>query len=75
MAKFCTACGTALDDDGICTNQKCIRRLLQLLLKTKEQAKEQAKLEQNNDQKEALSDARENYELNDFTKIQKLGLQ
>lgn len=72
---FCSACGGALDDDGICTNQKCVRRLLQILLKQKESAKNQAQIEQEDDQKSALSDARENYELNDISKIQKIGLQ
>lgn len=39
--KFCMACGTALDDDGICTNEKCKRRKLQLALEdTKDKAGE-----------------------------------
>lgn len=75
MAKFCTACGAALDDDGICSNQKCVRRLLQLLLKTKEQVKEQAKLEQENNQKSAISSARETWETNDIAKIKTLSIE
>ena len=75
MAKFCTACGAALDDDGICTNQKCVRRLLQLLLKSKEEAKDAAKSEQENSRKSAISSARETWETNDIAKIETLGIE
>lgn len=46
--KYCPACGAELDADGICTNETCQRRRLQLLLKRKKDAlkKEQAQEEQ-----------------------------
>lgn len=28
--RYCTACGSELDADGICTNEKCARRKIQL---------------------------------------------
>lgn len=43
MAKHCTACGAALDDDGICTNENCKRRALQLAADSARQAAETAK--------------------------------
>lgn len=75
MAKFCSACGSELDGEEICTNQKCVRRLLQLLLKSKEEAKDAAKTEQENSQKSAISSARETWETNDIAKIETLGIE
>lgn len=43
MAKYCTACGAALDDGGICTNGNCKRRALQLAADSARQAAETAK--------------------------------
>ena len=43
MAEYCTACGAALDDDGICTNEKCRRRALQLAANSAKDAAETAK--------------------------------
>lgn len=28
--RYCPACGSELDSEGICTNQKCARRKIQL---------------------------------------------
>lgn len=38
--RYCTACGSELDADGICTNEKCARRKIQL---RKKEADEKAK--------------------------------
>ena len=43
MAKYCTACGADLDGDGICTNENCKRRALQLAADSARQAAETAK--------------------------------
>ena len=43
MTKYCTACGAALDDDGICTNESCRRRALQLAASAAKDAAETAK--------------------------------
>ena len=32
--KYCIACGSSLDADGICINENCKRRALQLAAKT-----------------------------------------
>ena len=34
MKKYCIACGSSLDADGICTNENCKRRALQIAAKT-----------------------------------------
>lgn len=36
--RYCPACGSRLDDDGICTSTTCPRRALQLALKEKQEA-------------------------------------
>lgn len=41
--RYCPACGSSLDDAGICTNEKCVRRALQLNAQVKEQAAEAAR--------------------------------
>lgn len=40
--KYCTACGSELDAEGICTKTTCIRRKLQLKQKTAREAAEKA---------------------------------
>lgn len=40
MKKYCKVCGAPLDDDGICTNEKCKMRKLQLRLKKLKKPKE-----------------------------------
>lgn len=40
--KYCPACGSPLDDDGICTKTTCIRRKLQLKQKSAREAAEKA---------------------------------
>ena len=34
MKKYCIACGSSLDADGVCGNENCKRRALQLAAKT-----------------------------------------
>lgn len=41
--KYCTACGAELDDEGICTREKCPRRALQLKQKAAREASEEAR--------------------------------
>ena len=43
IKRYCPACGTGLDDDGICTRETCPRRKLQLDAKAKKEAAEKAK--------------------------------
>lgn len=43
MAGYCKACGAALDDDGVCTNENCKRRALQLAANSAKSAAETAK--------------------------------
>lgn len=43
MAKYCTACGAVLDNDGSCTNEGCKRRALQLAANSAKQTAETAK--------------------------------
>lgn len=40
--KYCPTCGSECDEDGICTNKKCVRRLLQLKQKAAREAAEKA---------------------------------
>lgn len=37
MKKYCIACGSSLDADGICTNEGCKRRSLQVIAKNKKE--------------------------------------
>lgn len=41
--KYCIACGAELDDEGICTREKCPRRALQLKQKAAREASEEAR--------------------------------
>ena len=41
--RYCSACGAELDADGICTNQKCARRKIQMRKKAAEEKIEKAK--------------------------------
>lgn len=43
MAQYCKACGAALGEDGICTNETCKRRALQLAAKNAQAAADEAK--------------------------------
>lgn len=40
--KYCTACGAELDEEGICTREKCPRRALQLKKKAAREEAEKA---------------------------------
>ena len=40
---YCKACGAALDEQGICTNEKCKRRALQIAAAEAKQAADEAK--------------------------------
>ena len=48
MANFCTACGSVLDAEGICTRKTCPRRFLQLKLKKAQKALDAVKSEAEN---------------------------
>lgn len=41
ILNYCT-CGAPQDEEGICTNKKCIRRKFQLNVKAKQEAKKKA---------------------------------
>lgn len=43
IKRYCPACGTELDEEGICTRETCPRRKLQLAAKAKKEAAEKAK--------------------------------
>lgn len=43
IKRYCPACGTELDADGICTRETCPRRKLQLTAKQKKEAAEKEK--------------------------------
>lgn len=43
IKRYCPACGAELDEEGICTREKCPRRKLQLVAKAKKEAAEKAK--------------------------------
>ena len=43
--RYCPACGSECDADGICTREKCPRRKLQLTAKEKKEAAEAAREE------------------------------
>lgn len=43
--RYCPACGHEQDENGICTNEKCPRRSLQVTLNEKQKAAEEAKEE------------------------------
>lgn len=43
IKRYCPACGSQLDDEGICTRGTCPRRKLQLDAKAKKEAAEKAK--------------------------------
>lgn len=40
--RYCSACGSELDADGICTNEKCPRRKIQIRQKAAKEAAEKA---------------------------------
>lgn len=42
VKRYCPACGSPLDDEGICTRSKCPRRALQLKAKEAAEAAEEA---------------------------------
>lgn len=44
ILNYCT-CGSPQDEEGICTNKKCIRRKLQLKLKAAREAEKKARKE------------------------------
>lgn len=41
--RYCTACGSELDADGICTREGCARRAIQLRQKAAKDKAEKAK--------------------------------
>lgn len=45
IKRYCPACGSQLDSDGICTRETCPRRKLQLTAKEKKEAAEAAREE------------------------------
>lgn len=49
ILNYCT-CGSPQDEEGICTNKKCIRRKLQLKLKAAREAEKKARKEREEQQ-------------------------
>lgn len=45
IKRYCPACGSQLDNDGICMKETCPRRKLQLTAKEKKEAAEAAREE------------------------------
>lgn len=43
IKRYCPACGSQLDEEGICTRETCPRRKLQLDAKAKKEAAEREK--------------------------------
>lgn len=41
--RYCPACGSELDADGICTREVCVRRAIQLRQKAAKEKAEKAK--------------------------------
>lgn len=71
---YCKACGSLLDEEGICTREKCKRRKLQLSLKQKEEAKDDALETQNAEISDNRNRARQAYEAEDNAKVALLNL-
>ena len=61
MAKYCTACGAVLDNEGICTNEGCKRRGLQLAANSAKQAAETAKSTAEQERLSARASAKATY--------------
>lgn len=55
---YCKACGAALDEQGICTNEKCKRRALQIAANEAKQAAETAKTQAEQERLSARSSAK-----------------
>ena len=51
VIRYCPACGAHLDEKGICTNEKCARRKLQLKAKEKASALQAEKNAKKEDEK------------------------
>lgn len=58
---YCKACGGALDENGVCTNEGCKRRALQLAANTAKAAAETAKTNAEQERLSARASAKAAY--------------
>ena len=56
MKKYCLACGALLDEDGICSNSACKRRILQTAAKEKRALAVESKAKEDNKRVSARAD-------------------
>lgn len=71
---YCIACGSALDEAGICTNEGCKRRKLQLLNNSAKDKSDDAKAAQTEAIEEERAKRREEYEAADKAKQRALNI-